>query len=115
MGVLKFVAKTIGTATLVVTGTASTVLKGVSDAVGFEIGSELLGAAKDASFNGVRSIWSDKDIENSVSMADSLEDTVRNGTQSQMARTAKQATDLAKKNGDKKKYEHYMEQYERYK
>ena len=38
MGLLKFVGKTIGTATLVVTGTASTVLKGVSDAVGFELG-----------------------------------------------------------------------------
>ncbi len=42
MGIIKAIGKTIGTATLVVTGTASTVLKGVSDAVGFEVGSELL-------------------------------------------------------------------------
>ena len=115
MGLLKFVGKTIGTATLVVTGTASTILKGVSDVVGFEIGSEILGAAKDASFNGVRSMWSDKDVENGISKFDKLEDTVRNGTQNQMARTAKQAADLAKKNGNAKEYEYYMEQYERYK
>lgn len=114
MGLLKFVGKTIGTVTLVVTGTASTVLKGASDAVGFEIGSELLGMAKDASFNGVRSMWSDKDMEESISKSDKLEDAVRNGTQSQMARTAKQAAELAKKNGDMEKYDYYMEQYERY-
>ena len=115
MGLLKFIGKTIGTATLVVTGTASTVLKGVSDAVGFEIGSELLGSAKDASFNGIRTMWSDKDIENGISKSDKLEDNIRSGTQSQMARTAKQAADIAKKNGDMEKYEYYMEQYERYK
>ena len=115
MGIIKAIGKTIGTATLVVTGTASTVLKGVSDAVGFEVGSELLGYAKDASFNGIRSMWSDKDIEDSISMSDKVEDTIRNSTQSQMARTAKQAAEIAKKNGDMEKYEYYMEQYERFK
>ena len=115
MEILKAIGKTIGTATLVVTGTASTILKGVSDAVGFEIGSEILGAAKDASFNGIRSMWSDKDLEGSFETADKLESGVQRGTQSQMARTAKQAADLAKKNGDIEKYEYYMEQYERYK
>ncbi len=114
MGLIKFIGKTIGTATLVVTGTASTVLKGVSDAVGFQIGSEILGSAKDASFNGIRSMWSDKDIENSISKSDKLEEGTYNSTRSQMARTAKQAADLAKKNGDMDKYEYYMEQYERY-
>ena len=115
MGILKFIGKTIGTATLVVTGTASTVLKGVSDVVGFEIGSELLGAAKDASFNGVRSMWSDKDIESTIEKSDKLEDGIRSGTQSQIARTAKQMADLAKQHGDMEKYEYYIEQYERYK
>ena len=115
MGILKAIGKTIGTATLVVTGTASTILKGVSDAVGFEIGSEILGAAKDASFNGIRSMWSDKDLEGSFETADKLESGIQRGTQSQKARTAKQAAELAKKNGDMEKYEYYMEQYERYK
>lgn len=115
VGLLKFVGKTIGTATLVVTGTTSTVLKGVSDAVGFEIGSELLGSAKDASFNGIRYMWKGKDLEKNISKADKVEDTIRNGTQNHMARTAKQAADLAKKNGDIEKYNYYMEQYEKYK
>lgn len=57
MGLLKFVGKTIGTATLVVTGAASSILKEVSDTVGLELGSELFGAAKDASFNGIRNMW----------------------------------------------------------
>lgn len=114
MGLLKFVGKTLGTATLVVTGTASAILKGVSDTVGFEIGSELLGSAKDASFNGIRSMWSDKDLEGGIAQADRLESGVQQATQSQMARTAKQAAEIAKKNGDMEKYEYYMEQYYKY-
>lgn len=115
MRIIKFIGKTIGTATLVVTGTTSAILKGVSDATGFEIGSELMGSAKDASFNGIRSMWSNKDLEKTISQSDRIEDSVRNETRSQMARTARMAADLAKKNGDMEKYEHYMDQYERYK
>ena len=115
MGILKTGFKIIGSATLVLTGTASAVLKGVSDAVGFEIGSELMGSAKDASFNGVRSMWSDKDLERGISLSDKLEANICSGTQNQMARTAKQAAEIAKKNGDMDKYEYYMEQYERLK
>ena len=115
MGLLKFIGKTIGTATLVVTGTASTILKGVSDAVGFEIGSELMGAAKDASFNGVRSMWNDKDLEKEISKSDALENTVCTGTRSNLADTARRAAEIAKQNGNKEKYEYYMEQYKRYK
>ena len=115
MGLLKFVGKTIGTATLVVTGTASAVLKGVSDAVGFEIGSGILDATKNASFNGIRAMWSDKDLESTIGTADKVESCIQRGAQSQIARTAKQAAELAKKHGDMEKYEYYMEQYERYK
>lgn len=114
MGVLKFIGKTLGTAALVTTGTASSVLKGLSDTVGFELGSEILGAAKDASFDGVRSIWSDKDLECIDKMED-LDYKVENATRSQMARTAKQAAEVAKKNGNMDKYEYYMNQYEMYK
>lgn len=63
MGILKTIGKTLGTAALITTVTASAILKGVSDTVGFEIGSEVLGIAKDTSFNGVCSIWSDKYLE----------------------------------------------------
>lgn len=114
MGLLKFVGKTIGTATLVVTGTASTVLKGVSDAVGFELGSEILGSAKDASFNGIRSMWSDKDIEKGISKADNLENGIRNNTYYEKARTARQCAEIQRKNGNIEKAEEYMEKYYQY-
>lgn len=114
MGILKTIGKTLGTAALITTGTASAILKGVSDTVGFEIGSEVLGAAKDASFNGVRSIWNDKDLE-CMDKMDDLDFKVGDATRKQMARTAKQAAEIARKNGDEEKYEHYMNQYEMYK
>lgn len=114
MGILKAIGKTVGSAALITTGAASAILKGVSDTVGFEIGSQVLGAAKDASFNGVRSIWSDKDLEFMDKM-DSMDEKVGNATRSQMARTAKQAADLARKNGNEERYEHYMSMYERFK
>ncbi len=121
MGLLKIVGKTIGTATLVVTGTTSTILKGVSDAVGFEIGSELLGSAKDASFNGIRSMWSSKDLEKDIAKSNKLESgtqaAIHNNaaqTAKKMAETAKRAADIARKNNDDEKYEACMLKYETY-
>ena len=70
--------------------------------------------SKDASFNGVRSIWSDKDLE-CIDKIDTLDCKVGDFTRGQMARTAKQAAEIAKKNSDIEKYEHYMNQYEIYK
>ena len=113
MGILKAIGKTLGTATLITTGAASAILKGVSDTVGFEIGSEVLGAAKDASFNGVRSIWSDKDLE-SMNKMENLDSKVGDATRRKMADTAKRAAEIARRNGDEERYEHYMEQYEKY-
>lgn len=113
MGVFKIIGKTLGTATLVTTGVASAILKGVSDTVGFEIGSEVLSVAKDASFNGVRSIWSDKDLE-FIDKMECIDYKVENVARSQMARTAKQAADIARRNGDIEKYEQYMDINMRY-
>ena len=114
MGLLKAAAKIVGTATLLATGTASAVLKTVADTAGVDLGSEVFGAAKDASFNGIRSMWGgeiSEDIDEKLSDYEvSSEDTARR----KMAQTAKRAADLAKKNGDMEKYEKYMEQYERY-
>ena len=107
MGILKLVGKTLGTATLVTTGAASSILKGMSDAVGFELGSEILGAAKDASFNGVRSIWSDKELK-SIDKMENLDSAARR----KMAETARQAAKIAKEHGDMEKYEYYMNMYE---
>ena len=93
---MKAIGKTLGTAALITTGTASAVLKGVSDTVGFEIGSEILGAAKDASFSGVRSIWSDKDLE-CMDKMEGLDSKAADASRKTMARTAKQAAEIAKK------------------
>lgn len=57
MGIIKGIGKVLGTTVLGATGVASTVLKGMFDTVGVEIGSEIFGAAKDASFNGIRNMW----------------------------------------------------------
>ena len=57
MGIVKGLLKLTGSAALAVTGTASTILKGMSETAGVDIGVEIFGAAKDASFNGIRNIW----------------------------------------------------------
>lgn len=57
MGLVKGLLKVGASAVLTVTGTASTVLKGMSETAGVELGSELFGAIKDASFNGIRNMW----------------------------------------------------------
>ncbi len=113
MSVLKFIGKTLGTATLLTTGTASAVLKGLTDTVGFDIGSDILEAAKEASFDGVRSMWEDKELH-FVDKLNELDGDVGDATRSQMARTAREAAEVARKNGDMDKYEMYMDQYETY-
>lgn len=54
MGVLKTLGKSIGTTALVVTGVSSALFKTAADTVGFELGSTVLGSAKDASFKGIK-------------------------------------------------------------
>ena len=115
MGLLKALGKTVGTAALVVTGSASAILKGVSDTVGFELGSEILDSAKNASFNGIKSMWDSEGAEKTTEKLDGISDVVSEGSRKSMASTARRMAEIAKANGDMEKYEHYMEQYERYK
>ena len=89
-------------------------LKTVADTAGVEIGSEILGAAKDASFNGIRSMWGGDMSEGASEKLDNYEVNSEDAARRKMAQTAKRAADLAKKNGDMEKHEKYMEQYERY-
>ena len=114
MGLLKTGLKLVGTAALVVTGTASTVLKGCADAAGVEIGSELFGATKDASFNGIRSMWNSDVCDDVISKAEDISDGAGDITRKKMAETAYRAAQIAKKNGDEEKYEQYMEKYYEY-
>ena len=112
MGLIKGILKVGASAVLTVTGTASGILKGMSDATGLELGSEIFGAAKDASFNGIRSMWTD---ENCDTIADNMDESSENFGRNKMAETAKRAAEIAKKNGDEEKYEYYMEKYNEYK
>ena len=114
MGILKGVGKVLGTTVLGATGIASSVLKGMFDTVGVELGSEIFGAAKDASFNGIRSMWGGEISDGANEKLDNYEANSEEAARRKMAQTAKRAADLAKKNGDMEKYEKYMEQYERY-
>lgn len=115
MGLLKTGLKLVGTAALVVTGTASTVLKGVSEAAGVEIGSELFGATKDASFDGIRNLWNSDDCDEVVNHGEDISVNVEDAARRKMADTAYRAAQIAKKNGDEEKYEKYMEKYYEYK
>ena len=115
MGILKGVGKVLGTTVLGATGIASSVLKGMFDTVGVELGSEIFGAAKDASFNGIRNMWDSEAAQDRIDQAEiasyGIEDTARR----KMADTAYQMAQTAKRNGDMEKYETYMAKYEEYK
>ena len=126
MGIIKGCLKVVGTAALVVTGSASTILKGVSDAVGIELGSELFGATKDASFNGIRNMWNSESVDKDVDKGEATADRTENFTRSQMADTAYQAAQTAKRLADTEKdtkkkavylqkYNDYMSKYYEYK
>lgn len=115
MGIIKGCLKVVGTAALTVTGTASTVLKGMSDAAGIELGSEIFGAAKDASFNGIRSMWDSESAQGTIDKAQNASYGVEDAARRKMANTAYQMAQTAKRNGDMEKYETYMQKYYEYK
>lgn len=108
MGIIKGCLKVVGSAALVVTGTASTVLKGMSDAAGLELGSELFGAVKNASFDGIRNMWGSESADQKIT---DYEVSAEDGSRRMMAETAYKMAQTAKKNGDMEKYETYMEKY----
>lgn len=115
MGIIKGCAKLVGSAVLSATGIASTVLKGMSDAVGLEIGSELFGAAKDASFNGIRNMWDSDTVQETLDKVEEKSCGVEDAARRKLADTAYQMAQTAKRNGDMEKYETYMAKYEEYK
>ena len=114
MGIIKGCAKVVGSVVLGATGVASTVLKGMFDTVGVELGSEIFGAAKDASFNGIRSMWDSDSAQERIDKAEGKSYTVEESTRKKMADTAYQMAQTAKRNGDMEKYETYMAKYEEY-
>lgn len=118
MGIIKGCLKVVGTAVLVVTGSASTILKGVSDTVGIELGSELFGATKDASFNGIRNMWNSESVDKIVDKGEAKAQGVEDSTRRQMANTAyrmaQTAKQMAESENDAKKKEAYLQKYDDY-
>lgn len=121
MGILKFAAKAVGTAALLATGTASTVLKTAADVVGVDFVSDVFSTTKDKSFEGIRSIWNDdmgtvgdKMLKALERGSDTVSQDIAEGTRQQLARTAKRVAEMAKEHGDMERYEQFMEQSERF-
>ena len=112
MGILKGCLKVVGTVALGATGVASKILGEVSDVAGFEIGSDLFGMAKDASLDGIRSMWNSESVDSNI---DKIDSSSYGFVNRKLADTAKRAANIAKANGDTEKYNYYMEQYEKYK
>lgn len=117
MGLFKTVGKTIGTTILTATGVTSTVLKTCSDHVGFELGSEIFGSAKDASFNGIKKMWSSKKADNFAEKTESLSrlEALRNARDGYLnkANAAKQIAEMAEQNGNERKQREYEAEYNR--
>ena len=115
MGIIKGIGKVLGTTVLGVTGVASTVLKGMFDTVGVELGSEVFGAAKDASFSGIRKMWDSDTAQEQIDKAENSSYGVEDAARRKMADTAYQMAQTAKRNNNSKKYEYYMAKYHDYK
>lgn len=115
MGILKGLGKVVGTTALGATGIASTVIKGVFDAAGVTLGSEVFGAIKDGSFDCIRSMWDDESASQAINRLQNSDDAVADVTRRKMAETAYKMAQAAKENGDMDKYETYMAKYEQYK
>lgn len=114
MGIIKGIGKALGTTVLGATGVASTVLKGMFDTVGVEIGSEVFEAAKNASFNGIRKIWDDEESQEVIDKAENASYGVEDTARRKMADTAYRMAQTAKQNGDMEKHETYMAKCEEY-
>lgn len=112
MGIFKTAAKVVGTVALVATGTTTTILKGAADAAGVELASEILGAAKDASFGGIRAMWDSDGAQNAIDMAEEKSYDAEDAARRNAANTAYRAAQIAKKHGDMEKYEQYMDVYD---
>ena len=113
MGLIKGCLKVAGTVALTTTGVASKILSETSNVMGFGLGCELFEATKEASFNGIRNMWDNDSVSNTVDSAEKTVDSFDG--RKKMAETAKRAADMAKKKGDMELYEKYIDMYYEYK
>lgn len=117
MGIFLGGLKILGTVALSATGIASKVLEEASNTVGFELGSEIFSTTKNLSVDGIKGMWDngEEDRSEALSHIDDIDEATQGVGRRKMAETARQAAQIAKKNGDMEKYEYYMEQYNNYK
>ena len=112
MGILKGCAKIVGSLVLGTTGVASTVLKEMCDTIGVELGSEIFGAAKDASFNGIRNMW---DLESPAAEEYATEEEAKAAAIKEEIRKLKvqalNCKDLAQKATDDSVRQRFMDRY----
>lgn len=113
MGLIKGILKVGASAVLTVTGTASAVLNGMCEIAGVDIGSEIFGTIKDASFNGIKSMW---EIEDSAQEEYSTKGEARRAEfdkeVNHMKVIAIRKKDLAQKCEDKGLRDRLMDEYE---
>ena len=109
MGFLKGCAKLVGSAVLGVTGVASTVLESMFDTVGVELGSEIFGAAKDASFNGIRNMW---DMETQEPDGFETKEDRLNADICKLKAKALRCKDMAQKSTNQEAHDGFMRRYD---
>ena len=117
MGVVKILGKAIGTTALTVTGITATVVKTCADSVGNEFWSTFSNSAKNASFNGIKKMWSNKKVDKFTQNVNSIteKETLRNARDGYLnkAKAAKKFAEAAKQKGNETKQKEYESEYER--
>lgn len=113
MGIIKGIGKVLGTTVLGATGVASTVLKGMFDTAGVEIGSEIFGAAKEASFNGIRNIWGvEPPVEEEYATEEEAEAAAIAKEKHNLKVQALRCKDMAQKATSEEMRQKFMDRYE---
>ena len=130
MGLIKGIFKVAGSVVLTATGLASGIAEGLCSAVGGDDLASLFAQGKDASFNGIKNMWSDSSgSETFNEKIDDFSSGIADSTCDKMADTAKRAAEIAKQHAERAKqqgdqdkyayfqdkYDYYMEQYYKYK
>ncbi len=113
MGLLKGALKLVGSAALVVTGTASAIVRQVANATDNPELENLVGRAQDASFNKIKDMWTSDDEKDDKYYENQQEKSLDREYNSKMnaARQCRNMAEAAQKAGNDEKYNTYMDKY----
>ena len=113
MGIIKGILKVGASAVLTVTGTASAVLNGVCETAGVEIGAEIFGAAKEASFNGIKNMWNIESSQDEEYMSEEeAEETALSEEKRKLKVQALRCKELTQKATTDEMRQKFMDRYE---